>query len=270
MAEVTVWRVRNGVGEQVQDCLLDEAALSLEWNGTHHRVMMVTPGDLEDFALGYCLSEAVIDHPDELLSLEIVPASGHWAALMQIPDARLAALIARGQAAPGGSSCGLCGAADLESIKRMPRVHRPSDAALRPEVICAAMQQLAPLQVLGQATGAAHAAAFATATGEIVLLREDAGRHNALDKVIGAMANARLNPAEGVLLLTSRASFEMIQKAATAGFHTVAAISAATSMAQLAAEAAGMTLCTFVRGSGLNCVAGAAGLGGYPIDEEYR
>lgn len=229
--------------ERVHETLAEETALALLFNGVPHVVMMCTPADLEDFACGFALGEGIIATADELRVVELLPRDQGLALHLAIPAARFEALQARRRNLLAASGCGLCGAETLDAaIRPVPRV-AAEDAAPDPLQLAAWFGRLAQAQVLNARCGALHAAAAITADG--LVLREDVGRHNALDKVIGALARqARRAQA---LLLTSRASYELLHKAAVAGIGTVAAVSAPTAHAVRVADAAGIRLYGFAR-----------------------
>lgn len=244
LREVRRWRDGHLLLEQ--DCIAEEVPVALVYNGAPHVVMMATPRDLEELALGFSLSEAVIDRVDELEVL------GRHALLegielrLRIPPARAAALAQRRRNLSGRSGCGLCGVEALEDALR-----QPAPVAGGPRIDGATLQRalaaLACAQPLNAATGATHAAAWARADGTLALLREDVGRHNALDKLVGALALAGLDTQAGFLVVTSRASSEMVQKAATARITLLAAISAPTALAIQLAGSSGLTLVGFAR-----------------------
>lgn len=247
----SVWRLRGGRGETVDDAIAEEVPVALIINDDPFAVMMATPCDLEDFALGFCLSEAIIDTAAELCVVNVHKQLEGIAVALTVPEARAAKLASRRRGMEGRSGCGVCGASTLEQVVRVPsRVapHVPTDLA----AVRRGLAALAAAQPLNAATGATHAAAWVGADGELVLLREDVGRHNALDKLIGGLHRGGFDRSNGVLLLTSRASYEMVMKAATVGIHTIAAISAPTALAIALAEEAGVTLIGFARGD--DCV----------------
>ena len=244
-----VRRWRGGASEQVDDSIAEEVPVALVYNDRPHVVMMATPRDLEDFALGFSLSEAVVADASELAGVETQALLEGVELRLRVPTARADALEARRRNLTGRTSCGLCGAQALEDALRQPPPVS-GGPRVRAAVLQQALAQLQRSQPLNVATGATHAAAWVDADGEVVLLREDVGRHNALDKLIGAHARAGLDPRAGFALVTSRASYEMVQKAATAGFTLLAAISAPTALAIQLATQAGLTLAGFVRGDG--------------------
>ena len=224
-----------------------ECPVALVYNGVSHAVMMASPTDLEDMGRGFTLAEGIVASPGEIASVEVLDMVLGFEIRVEIPADRAAALDERRRSMVGGSACGLCGVISLDrAIRPLPRAKVGPQASA--DAIRAGLAALPGLQALHRQTGAVHAAAMASPDGEILLLREDVGRHNALDKLVGAAIVAGLDPAWSVLLLTSRCSAEMIQKAATAGFITVATISAPTSLAIALAEEADLSLIAFARG----------------------
>jgi len=239
-------RWRNGTVAELSDAIAEEVPIALVYNDRPHVVMMATPRDLDDFALGFSLSEAIIGAAAELSSIETQTLLEGIEVRLRIADARAEALESRHRNLTGRTSCGLCGAQALEdAVRQPPRVG--SGPAIDADVLHRALAQMHDRQPLNVATGATHAAAWANLNGDIALLREDVGRHNALDKVIGAMTEAGERPYEGFLVVTSRASYEMVQKSATVGIALLAAISAPTALAIHLADETGMTLVGFAR-----------------------
>jgi FdhD protein len=242
-------RFRSGKVARLTDAIAEEVPIALVYNDRPHVVMMATPRDLDDFALGFSLSEAIIGNADELESIETQTLLEGIEVRLRIPPARGEALESRHRNLTGRTSCGLCGAQALEDA-----VRQPPPVGTGPEITAEILQrtlaQLHDRQPLNVATGATHAAAWAHIEGDIALLREDVGRHNALDKLIGAIAKAGERVDEGFLVVTSRASYEMVQKSATVGITLLAAISAPTALAIHLAEETGMTLVGFARPEG--------------------
>lgn len=242
----SVWRVDGQGIELAHDELIEEMPISLEWNGQHHVTMIATPTELEAFAIGLSITEGIVERADQIEALDVVPTQAGIGILMRIAPELLERVASRRREFATRGSCGLCGIGDLRSATALPA---PVASAWRtkPEAIVQAMAELQQRQPLNDATGAAHAAAFAQADGTVLLVTEDAGRHNALDKLVGKLAQSGVHPGSGMLCLTSRAGMDLIHKAATAGFPVVCAISAATGLAARLAEAAGMTLVAFAR-----------------------
>ncbi len=242
-------RHRGGGVTCVADAVAEEIPVAFIYNDRPHAVMMATPANLEDFALGFSLSEAIIAAPSECEKVEIVPALAGIELRITIPPRRGAAIEDRVRELTGRTGCGLCGAQTLDAAVRHPPAV-PSDVHVSADALKQALDRLAADQVINAATGAAHAAAWVLADGSIALLREDVGRHNALDKLIGAMARARLDTREGFLVVTSRASYEMVMKAATVGIGALAAISAPTALAIALAQQTNVVLIGFARRDG--------------------
>ena len=226
--------------------IAEECPIALRFNGAIFAVMLASPGDLEDFALGFALSEGIIDAADELQNCKIKPLDGGIELDITIAGKRAVRLEAkeRRRALAGGSGCGLCGIQSFEEFTNpLPRV---SSALCVPlEVIRRAGKDFPDAQELNKLNHSVHGAAFVDASGEIKALREDVGRHNALDKLIGAVLGAGLDPASGFVLLSSRAGYELIHKAACTGFPIVVSISAPTGMALRAAADSEVTLASF-------------------------
>ena len=246
-----VLRLRAGKAEWQQDHVAAEVPVALSAGGRTRAVMLGTPRDLQDFALGFCLSEAIAESPDQLRDVHVREhLEGIELELDLMPEA-LARFEARTQALEGRSGCGLCGASSLAQVLRLPApVH--GDVRIRADVLPRALAAIARAQPLNAACGAMHAAAWCDRDGAVFRVREDVGRHNALDKLIGALHRQAAWPARGFLLLTSRASYEMVMKAATAGIAVLVAISAPTALAVALAEQSGVTLVGFARGE--DCV----------------
>lgn len=238
--------VRGGEAYAVQDWVAEEVPVALEFNGISHAVMLATPLDLEDFALGFSLSEDILDAAHELYSVDIAPSDLGITVRLQVSSAAFARLKQRRRTIAGRTGCGLCGTESLAHVSRELPVLGDA-VALERQAIARAMSQLQSMQTLQQATGAVHAAAWCSAVGEVMWLREDVGRHNALDKLIGALASNDVDASAGFIAVTSRASFEMVQKTAMAGVPLLAAVSAPTSFAVATAERARLTLVGFAR-----------------------
>jgi FdhD protein len=226
-----------------------ETPIALTYNRATHAVMLASPADLEDFAIGFSLSEGIIEKAADILALDIVEVPDGIECRMDLAGERLAALTKRQRRLAGPSGCGLCGLDSLAAAIR-PAPSVPSGRAFTPAMIQDAMCAMQPAQVLNAATRAVHAAAFWTPERQLVALREDVGRHNALDKLSGALMRAGVAAADGLLLLSSRVSVEMVQKAATLGAPVIVAISAPTSLAIDVANNAGITLIGVARDDG--------------------
>jgi len=239
-----VWR--GPTHQYKEDIVAEEVPVVLVYNTIPHVVMLATPLNLEDFALGFSLTEGIISHPAELQSVRVVHRSKGVEVRMTIPEQRFNAMHGKGRNMTGRTGCGLCGASTLEQAIRRPA---PVGAGLvlDAEKLCLAMQDMPGKQNLNQMTGAVHAAGWLDPERGLVSVREDIGRHNALDKLIGSLAKAGCNFDKGWLLVTSRASYEMVQKAASVGITLLAAISAPTGLAIQLAEECGLTLVGFAR-----------------------
>lgn len=237
---------RDGAALPAAPRWVAEAPVALEFNGLAYAVMMATPSDLVDFATGFALSEGLIGAPAQVLDLGVAELELGWIIRATLADLAPENLAQRLRGRTAESSCGLCGIENLEAIARpLPAVAR--HAPIAPAAIFAALDGLRPLQRLGQATGAAHAAALCDGDGRILGLREDVGRHNALDKLLGAVARAGISPAQGFVLSTARCSYEIVEKTAKAGATTLVTISLPTSMAVERAKACGLSLWVLAR-----------------------
>lgn len=229
------------------DYIAEEAPVSLIYNDMPHVVMLATPTDLEDFALGFSITEGIVQRADEVLSTRVYQRSNGIEVRVKITEQRFSCLADKGRNMTGRTGCGLCGSNNLEqAIRPTNPVH--GNLAVPATELCDALNQLYERQTLNQLTGAVHAAAWVVPGQGIQHVREDVGRHNALDKLIGLLLRAGKNPADGFLIMTSRASYELVQKAATVGITLLAAISAPTGLAIRLAEDTGLTLVGFARG----------------------
>ena len=241
-------RYRHGEHEQASDAITEEVPVAMLYNEVPFAVMMVTPVDLEDFALGFSLSEGLVAKPEALQSIQLRQRLEGIELAMQVAGDAIEqrAGLNGERLLPGRSGCGLCGARMLEDAVRHP-ASVGHGVQLRSAALERSLAALQGRQPINSATGSVHAAAWVNTDGEIQLVREDVGRHNALDKLIGAMAKARVDPQQGFLLVTSRASYEMVTKAASAGIGLMAAISAPTALAIHLAQSTHMTLVGFAR-----------------------
>ncbi|EPC03784.1 hypothetical protein L861_00375 [Litchfieldella anticariensis FP35 = DSM 16096] len=242
---VDIRRGKDAVPASAADDIATEVPVALVYNGISHAVMMATPADLEDFALGFSLSEGILQHHDELYGVDIHTEDKGIAVHLHISAQRQAELKLRRRNLTGRTGCGLCGSESLEqAIRPIPTVRAPG---LRDSAIQHALSELHRHQPLQAETGACHAAAWCDLDGHIQLAREDVGRHNALDKLIGAMRRENRIPGEGFALVSSRASYEMVHKSCSVGIGALVAISAPTSLAIEQARHAGLMLVGFAR-----------------------
>lgn len=243
----TVYTVRpEGEQTPVSDYIANEVPVALVYNGISHVVMMTTPADLADFALGFSLSEGILNQPCELYDLELEESAQGISINMEIATACFTRLKDYRRTLAGRTGCGICGVDSLSMVRRPAFPPIPPAVALSRAALFGAINALPQWQKLNQQTGSLHAAAWVDQEGNIQCVREDVGRHVALDKLIGARAGQRLSE-PGFVLVTSRASYEMVQKAIMAQISTLVAVSAPTSMAIELAEEAGMTLIGFAR-----------------------
>jgi FdhD protein len=241
---VTAWR--DGQAQSQPDWLADEVAVALVFNGISHAVMMASPADLEDFALGFGLTEGLLEHPGELYGIEVREVPEGLELQLEVSAACEWRLKERRRTLAGRTGCGLCGTDSLAEVRRALPPLTP--VSVEPEALGRAQRELRDLQAVQRLTGASHAAAWCGLDGAVQLAREDIGRHNALDKLIGALVNARIDTSQGFICITSRASFEMVQKTAMAGASLLAAVSAPTALAVKVAAEADLALAGFVRG----------------------
>lgn len=242
-----VQRWRGAQVTATTDQLAEEVPVALVYNGVSHAVMLATPQDLEDFALGFSLSEGLLHEKSELYAVEVVEQANGIELHLDIASERFVQLKARRRSLAGRTGCGLCGAESLSQVFRFPADSdvKLSAASINIASVLRAHQAIQGQQQLQHATGATHACAWSDADGHIGLVREDVGRHNALDKLIGGLA--KQGKTGGFILTTSRASYEMVQKVAMAGFSMLSAISAPTGLAVRMAERYHITLIGFVR-----------------------
>jgi FdhD protein len=231
--------------------IAEEVPVALVYNHRPHVVMMATPADFDDFAVGFTLSEEIVGSAREIEACQVVRYSQGVELQLTIPSAAAEALADRGRQLVGRTGCGLCGVQTIAEALR-PTRSVTQRWSVEPAVLWRAEASLAERQTLNQATASVHAAAWATLEGDLQVVREDVGRHNALDKVIGALARLGVDGSSGFLVMTSRASYELIQKAATAGIPMLAAVSRPTGLAIRLAETAGLTLVALLRGSSAN------------------
>jgi len=242
-----VWR-ESGASEGLRT-IPEETALALTYNGGTYAVMMGTPQNLRDFAIGFSLSEGIVQSPEDIESLDIVPLDDGIELRMWLEPSLANRLNERRRHIAGPTGCGICGIDSIAEAIR-PAAVVAFGRSFSPRQIMAAMQSIAPLQTINIETRAVHAAAFWMPERGIVALREDVGRHNALDKLAGALAQGKIATGDGMVLLTSRVSVEMVQKAAAMGAPLMVAVSAPTALAVRMADAAGITLAAIARADG--------------------
>ncbi len=239
--------LRGGRQHVGQDCVAEEVPVAFEFNGVAHAVMMATPADLEDFAFGFSVSEGIVDTVSQIHDLEWSSSDKGYTLHIGIAAPCFARLKEKRRNLTGRTGCGLCGTESLAQALRRPaplRVERCFSA----RAVARAVDSMRAHQLLLAVTGATHASAWCTAQGDIELIREDVGRHNALDKLVGALVRERRRASEGFITITSRASYEMVQKTASAGIGLLAAVSGVTGLAVEVACNAGLTLAGFARG----------------------
>lgn len=228
------------------DMLAEEVPVALVYNGISHAVMMASPADLTDFARGFSLSEGIIESAAEIRGVEAVPHEKGIELLIDLAPQSFWRLKERRRTIAGRTGCGLCGLDSLEQVARdLPQVSGDKQIAL--SAIHRALAALPDAQTYNQQAHALHAAAYCDPQGAVLALREDVGRHNALDKLIGAVGAAGIDPKSGFCVITSRCSVEMVQKAVIAGFPILVAVSAPTLMATRIAEEANLTLLALAR-----------------------
>lgn len=248
-----------------EDLVAAETAIALSYNGTAHAVMMATPADLEDFAIGFSVTEGIVKRRSEIFAIEVKPVAEGIELNIEIEAARHRALDRKRRILTGSVGCGICGAESIaHAIRRSPAV--PRTLKLNDDAIHRALAELPGAQAINRATGAAHGAAWFNRQGEIQLLREDVGRHNALDKLIGAMLQNGRGFDDGAVLMTSRASHEIVQKAAVVGIQALVALSAPTSLAIKAAARMRIGLIAFARGNRHSVYTGAERFVGEAVD----
>jgi FdhD protein len=239
-------RIDDGARSDVEELLAEETPVTLAYNGAAHAVMMATPADMEDFAVGFSLTEGLIEDAAQLTRIGVVRYSRGIELQLEVSAEVAASAGQRSRRLSGRTGCGICGTESVEQVLReLPVV--TSELRVAPDAIGRAVRALAERQPLNEATGAVHAAGWARADGTLVHVREDVGRHNALDKLVGALVRNGEAAAAGFIVVTSRGSFEMVQKAAIAGVPLLAAVSAPTALAVRVAQASGIALAGFAR-----------------------
>lgn len=243
----------DGTTSPAARSFVPEVPVALEYNGLSYAVMMATPGDLEDFARGFALTEGLAHTQADISDIAVAEVEHGWIVRAQLSGLGITKLTERVRARVAESSCGLCGIENLEAVARpLPAV--AAHTRLDPQAIFAALASLRPHQPLTRATGAAHVAAYCAADGAILFAREDVGRHNAMDKLVGALAVAGQDAAAGLILSSARCSYEIVEKAVRGGATALVTISLPTSMAVERAKAAGLSLWCLARADSVLCV----------------
>src|SRR3954469_22463684 len=247
-------RLTSAGGELRDEVVAEEVAVALVYNGISHAVMMATPCDIEDFARGFTLTEHIVEKPSEIFEIDFEPAGRGIEVQLRIAGQRMAALQERRRSLAGRTGCGLCGVESLDAALRpVPATH--ATATVSRAAIARAMAALPAHQRINKDNGATHAAGWANADGTLLTVREDVGRHNALDKLAGALAELDRPTEGGFVVVTSRCSYEMVQKAAAIDAAAIAAVSAPAPQAIETAQQAGRALVPFVRDNRLTVYA---------------
>jgi formate dehydrogenase accessory protein FdhD len=245
-AEVAVQRWTRGTVADTTDLVAEEMPVALVYHDVPHVVMLATPADLEDYAVGFTLSEGLVARTDEIRGVEVVYGEASADVKISVAWERFTQLLQRRRNLAGRTGCGLCGAETADdAIRECAPV--PAGVSVTTAELHEAMAQLPARQTINTRTGSVHAAAWVVPGKGIQVVREDVGRHNALDKTIGALARANADFAAGYMLITSRASYEMVQKCATVGVSLLVAFSAPTAFAVRLAKRSGLTLVAFAR-----------------------
>src|SRR5262245_34056648 len=245
--EYRVIRVAPDQSEPSTRLLANEVPVGIEFNGQVYAVMMLTPSDFEDFAVGFALSERIIARASDIARIDVREGTRGIGVDIRLEKEHSARLAERRRSIPGQSGCGICGLTSIEeALPNLAKVSAPPRVS--PAALFAALQALPARQVINRATGAVHAASFCKADGEIMVVREDVGRHNAFDKITGHLSRTQIDPTQGFALLTSRCSYELVQKAVLARIPMLVTISAPTELAVTIAKAADLTLIALARG----------------------
>ena len=246
LEKLKVDRWKNFTHTTSEDLVAVETPVAIEYNGISHAVMLASPANLKDFALGFSLTEGIIGSVDEMYNCEVEHQQDGIVVKTDISSKRFIQLKERRRNLTGRTGCGLCG---VETIEQAVRHHEPvaHRNPISEKLLSEGMRKMQDLQPMHKSCGATHAAAWMGLDGQIVCVREDVGRHNALDKLIGNLAYWNIDFSKGVALITSRASYEMVQKCAAMGIGFIAAISAPTSLAARLAKDSGVTLVGYMR-----------------------
>lgn len=252
-------RLVNDAAQDEKAGVAEEVPTAFVYNARSHVVMMATPADLEDFAYGFSLSEGVVRHATDITHVDVVRHSRGIELQMTVAPDVAARLGDRNRALVGRTGCGVCGVESIQEALR-PLPHVPKSPPLSIASLWRAESSLGDAQQWNRETGAMHAAGWAARDGQLHVVREDVGRHNALDKVLGALARSGQDPSTGFVVMTSRASYELVQKVAMAGVSLLATISRPTGLAIRLAEDAGVTLVGLLRGRTANVYSHPDGL----------
>lgn len=254
LLETPTVRWDDGIRTEQAERIVEETPVAIVYNRIPHVVMMATPADLEDFALGFSLTEELIQSADDLEHIEVMRYSRGVEIQATVAQRCAAGIAERTRRLTGRTGCGICGADGVDAV--LKQIHPVAHGGpIAVGAVQRAFEALAANQPLNSASGAVHAAGWARSDGELLLMREDVGRHNALDKLVGAAVAAKVDPSAGFAVVTSRASFEMVQKAAVLGAPLLAAISGPTGLAVRVAQQSGLTLVGFARGTRLTVYA---------------
>lgn len=245
-SRLLVQKWQSGNLTSLEDCVAEETPIAMIYNGISHAVMLASPQDLEDFALGFSLAEGILSSPKALYGIEIVQQESGIELRMDIASECFLQLKDKRRSMAGRTGCGLCGAESLAQALRLPELVNESKEIFESTAVLKALKTASSQQVLQAQTGATHASFWVKSNGDVAMVREDVGRHNALDKLLGARAKQDLE--SGFVLTTSRASYEMVQKVVVAGVSMLVAISAPTGLAIRVAEQCGVALIGFARG----------------------
>lgn len=248
---MSVKRYRGGLWQEVEDSVLIEVPVALVYNGYPHVVVMCTPHDIIDFVYGFSFTEGIIQSVDDIRSIELLPNEQGIEVQIEVTPLCVVRIEGRKRHMSARTGCGICG---IDSLKEIVREQEKIDFdfVMDERVIDKALVESEAFQVMNQKTGGAHAAFFVSKSGGIILVREDVGRHVALDKLIGAILQRRENTSEGFILTTSRASFEMVQKAVAAKVGLLVTMSAPTTMAIKLAKRMNIKLAAFTRVGKIN------------------
>jgi FdhD protein len=219
----------------------EEVPLALQFNSEAYAVMMGTPADFEDFAIGFALAEGIISSSSDVTGVLVLPSGEGYAIDLSVPEAKINRVRMASRSMEGRTGCGLCGIEDMKDAIRMPGHSLPA-VRLAPEAVARAYEALPAHQPMSRVNRTVHAAAWCSVDGSILLSREDVGRHNALDKLIGALARGAYDLTQGFVLMSSRCSFELVQKCAIAGIGALATVSAPTALALSLARQAHLKL----------------------------